>query len=185
MTVKNLREFFSYFDSCLFCNSEEKEISIYYSKYPINQTILSIFDKYIVVSFDDSNYDYKMYIDLDSNEVSFGEGSFGPLAGGDYIFSLSCVCRRMRCESYAYYVSGKIVEPKMLSECLDIDNKNINFVLETNHLIRESTLTISNRNSTISSFHYRKIKLPPINLSSLPTEREKLLTKFNNFLLLS
>jgi len=153
----------------------------------MSQTTLSIFNKYIVIAFDavQYDYDYKMYIDLDSNEVAFGEAAFGPLAGGDYIFSLSCACRRMRCESYSYYDSGRIVEPKMLNESLDIDSGNTNFVLDTNHLVKQSVLTVSNRNSTIGSFHHNKVKLPPIKLSSLPTDREKLLTKFNNFLLLS
>lgn len=187
--MKNLRELFSYFDCCPVCSSQNKDFSVYYSKYPMGKTHFSINKKYIVLSFNtrEFDYDYKMYIDLDSNQVEFGEAAFGPLSGGDYIFSVACSdCKMLRYEAYSYYQDGKIKEPRMLNESISVADGDCTFELETNHLSGKSVLIYSNKNSTISGFQSNRVWLPLIKLSSLPTHNlEKLLTKFKNFLLLS
>lgn len=183
--MKNFRDLFNYYDECPLCGSKQKDLSIFYSEFPKGKVKFSISKKYLAISFDLHDREYDVNINIDTNAVVFGDESFGILTGGDYIFSLMCSnCKDVKYEAYSYYKNGKLEPPKLLSEFLilndDDKENNTEFSYYIDYLTDEAFLQV------FRSGEMRIIKLPLIKLFSQPfNSREKLLTKFKNFLLLS
>lgn len=192
--MKNLRDFFAYYECCPLCGSKNKDLSIFYSKYPKLGAKYQIFDNVISLIF---GSEYVINIDLDSNEVWFGELSFGILSGGDYIMSLVCCCKNFKHEIYTFYKINKdrsipkentIEIPRLLLEAIVVeevnDDNTIRFSYQTDHIIGDAMLTVNSYNE--KNFNIRNIKLPLIKLSELPLEdKEKLLNKFKKIILLA
>jgi len=183
--LKNFRDLFNHFDNCPLCGSKHKDLSIFYSKCPKGKVKFSISKKYLVLSFELQDTEYRVNINIDTNEVVFGDESFGMLTGGDYILSLVCSdCKDARYEAYSYYKDGMLEAPRLLSESIilnDDDKENdTEFSYYVDYLSGEAILRVFRMGET------RIIKLPLIKLFSPPfNSKEKLLTKFKNFLLLS